>query len=44
MLVGRLELKTTWDITRRWDDNIKILMKEAGPEVVGWIHMHKDRP
>jgi len=28
---------------RRWEDNIRMYLREVGWEVVGWIHLAHDR-
>jgi len=28
---------------RRWEDNIRMDLKETGWEIVGWVHLVQDR-
>jgi hypothetical protein len=43
-LVGRPEGKRPFGRSRRrWEDNIRIVLREIGWEGVDWIHLAKDR-
>jgi hypothetical protein len=44
VLVGKRQDKRPlgWP-SHRWEDNIKMDLKEIGWECVGWIHMAKDK-
>jgi hypothetical protein len=43
-LVGELEGKTPLGgPRRRWEDNIKMILREIRLEGVGWIHVIQDR-
>jgi hypothetical protein len=42
LLVGKLGEKKTLEI-HRWEDNIKINLKETEWEDVSWIHLAQDR-
>jgi hypothetical protein len=44
ILVGKPEGK--WPLARsrsRWEDNIRMNLKEIGWEIVDWIHLTQDR-
>jgi hypothetical protein len=44
ILVGKSEVKRPFGIPRlRWEDNIKMDLKEIGWEGVDWIHQVQDR-
>jgi hypothetical protein len=44
MLVGKTERRTALGISRhRWEDNIKMYLREIGLEGVDWIHLAQDR-
>jgi hypothetical protein len=39
ILVGNLKEEPLWRSNHIWEDNIKMDLKEIGPEVVDWIHL-----
>jgi len=41
-MIGKPEAKITW-LSCRYEDNIKIDLKELGYKNVGWIHVVQDR-
>jgi hypothetical protein len=44
MLVGKPERKRPlWRPRRRWEDNIKMDLKEMGCVVVDWIHLAQNK-
>jgi hypothetical protein len=44
ILVGKSKGKTPFGISRRrWEDNIKMDLKEVRCEGMDWIHMAEDR-
>jgi hypothetical protein len=44
ILVGKPEVKRTFGRPRhRWDDNIRLDIREIGLECVGWMHPAQDR-
>jgi hypothetical protein len=43
ILVGKPEGKRPLESRYRWEDNIRIDIREIGWEVVDWIHLAQDR-
>jgi hypothetical protein len=44
VLVGKPEVKRPFGrLRRRWEDNIKMDLREIGCSVTDWIHLAQDR-